>query len=200
MPSRNTPPPAAPTDAGSPRRAELLASAYAYAIEHGLADLSLRPLAAATGTSPRVLLYLFGSKDGLVREILARGRQEQLAFVHRLAAEPVEPSADRYPHVVDRLWQWASAPRRRGLIRLFFEAYTRSVAPEPGPWRGYAEQSIQDIVDVLVAAQPDVPPERAVARATQTLALLRGLLLHLLARGDRQQLGRLLRDAVRAGL
>ncbi|MFJ5843144.1 TetR/AcrR family transcriptional regulator [Streptomyces shenzhenensis] len=51
---------------------------YAYLLEHGLLGLSPRPLAAATGTSPRVLLYLFGSKDALLRELLARARRDQV--------------------------------------------------------------------------------------------------------------------------
>lgn len=66
---------------GSARRAELLALAYDYVLERGLAGPSLRPLAAATGTSPRVLLYLLDSKEGLVRELLARAREGQLALV-----------------------------------------------------------------------------------------------------------------------
>ncbi len=65
----------------SPRRKELLERAYQYALAHGLADLSLRPLAAAIGSSPRVLLFLFGSKDGLVRALLARARADELAFL-----------------------------------------------------------------------------------------------------------------------
>ena len=49
----------------SGRKAELLDRAYAYVLEHGLADMSLRPLATAIGSSPRVLLFLFESKDNL---------------------------------------------------------------------------------------------------------------------------------------
>ena len=64
MPSQHPP--------GSPRRAELLDACYGYVLTHGLAGLSLRPLAAATGTSPRVLLYLFESKENLVREEKAK--------------------------------------------------------------------------------------------------------------------------------
>ncbi len=48
------------------RREELLELAYAYILQHGLADVSLRPLAAQIGSSPRVLLYLFGNKEGLI--------------------------------------------------------------------------------------------------------------------------------------
>jgi AcrR family transcriptional regulator len=60
----------------SNRRTELLERAYQYSLEHGLADLSLRPLAATIGSSPRVLLFLFGSKEGLIRALLARARAE----------------------------------------------------------------------------------------------------------------------------
>jgi len=49
--------------APSPRQDELLELAYRYVLAHGLADMSLRPLARAIGSSPRVLLYLYGSKD-----------------------------------------------------------------------------------------------------------------------------------------
>ena len=62
----------------SARREELLERAYGYALEHGLASLSLRPLAEAIGSSPRVLLFLFGSKDGLVRALLERARADEL--------------------------------------------------------------------------------------------------------------------------
>jgi AcrR family transcriptional regulator len=181
-----------PVAGQSPRRAELLESAYGYALQHGLADLSLRPLAAATDTSPRVLLYLFGSKEGLVREILARARREQLDLVTELLAEVVPRGSDRYEHLVTRLWSWLSVPHRRGTIRLFFEAYALAVRPAPGPWRGFAEQSIQDWIEVLVAGQPGVPVRHATRRATHTLALLRGLLLHLLAGGNPRELGALL--------
>ena len=71
---------------GSARRRELLDAAYRYVLDHGLADLSLRPLAAAIGSSPRVLLFLFGSKDGLVAALLARARAEELAVLEQRAA------------------------------------------------------------------------------------------------------------------
>jgi AcrR family transcriptional regulator len=180
----------------SARRAELLVAAYAYAAEHGLTDLSLRPLAAATGTSPRVLLYLFGSKDGLVREILSRARQEQLDFVHEVDGRPPPTGAQRYPYLVDRLWDWVSAPHRRGIVRLFFEAYTRSTRSTPGPWDGFAEQSVQDLVGVLTDAQPELDRAVATRHAVHTLALLRGLLLQLLAVGGADELGEVLRQAV----
>jgi AcrR family transcriptional regulator len=56
------------------RRAELLDEAADYILSNGLADLSLRPLAVAINTSPRMLLYFFDSKERLIAEALARIR------------------------------------------------------------------------------------------------------------------------------
>ena len=82
----------ATASATSPRRRELLELAYEYVLEHGVADLSLRPLAAAIGSSPRVLLFLFGSKAELVQALLARAREDELEVL-RGVAERVAPKA-----------------------------------------------------------------------------------------------------------
>ena len=52
------------------RKRELTEAIIAYLLKHGLADLSLRPLAAKTGTSSRLLIYHFESKEGLLTEVL----------------------------------------------------------------------------------------------------------------------------------
>jgi AcrR family transcriptional regulator len=167
---------------GSPRRAELLDACYGYLLEHGLAGLSLRPLAAATGTSPRVLLYLFGSKEHLVRELLARARREQIALV----ADVLDPGTGRggFEALADMLWNLLSAPEQRTMVRLTYEAFLRSVCRDPGPWEGFAAETARDWLDLLIRAQPDTPRDVAEATATRTLALIRGLLLDLLANED----------------
>jgi AcrR family transcriptional regulator len=83
------------TDDATPsaRRAELLELAYGYAVSRGRADLSLRPLASAIGSSPRVLLYLFGSKEGLIRALLARARADELALLGRVGGEGPDGAA-----------------------------------------------------------------------------------------------------------
>src|SRR5262249_29781314 len=68
----------------SARRVELVDATYAYALENGLAGASLRPVAEAIGSSTGVLRFLFGSKDGLVRAVLARARQDELEMLERL--------------------------------------------------------------------------------------------------------------------
>src|SRR3954454_22910293 len=102
------------------RREELLEKAYGFVLEHGLSDLSLRPLAQAVGSSPRVLLYLFDSKDGLVRELLARARRDELALLGDLARGDLHETTWT-------LWTWLSAPQHRPLLVLWVEAYARSL-------------------------------------------------------------------------
>lgn len=168
----------------SGRRSELLELAYRYVLEHGLSDLSLRPLAQTVGSSPRVLLYLFGSKDGLVRALLARARSEELAMLEELRTEPTEPTVG-LAALVDRLWSWLSAEEHRPLLALWAEGYARSLVEPGGPWADFARSTVQDWLEVLSRARPTAD-DAAAARAECTLsvAVLRGALLDLLATGD----------------
>lgn len=186
----------------SPRRAELLESAYRYVLEHGLTDLSLRPLAARIGSSPRVLLFLFGSKEGLVRALLARARADELALLRRAdddaegpaggAAPPpggAAPPPEGLAACARRTWDWLSAPEHRPLLVLWVEGYARSLVEPTGPWGRFARDTVDDWLAVLAAAQPpetrDSP--EGVAQRTAALAVLRGGLLDLLATGDRER-------------
>ncbi|MBJ7004280.1 TetR/AcrR family transcriptional regulator [Streptomyces griseofuscus] len=168
----------------SPRRQELLEAAYAHALRSGLADLSLRPLAAEIKSSPRVLLYLFGSKDGLVRALLARARADELAAMRRLAAAR-DPAAGLGP-IARELWRWLSEDAHRGLLTLWVESYARSLVEPDGPWAGFASDTVEDWLALLAAGQrPEVrDTEAGLARRTLVLATLRGALLDLLATGD----------------
>ena len=162
------------------RREELLGLAYAYVRTHGITDLSLRPLAAEIGSSPRVLLFLFGSKDGLLRELLAMARADELALLGELPAEAGLPAA------TEAVWRWLSDEAHRPLLRLWLEAYARSLVDESGPWSSFAAGTVADWLAVLARAQPSSSRDSlpAVAERTAALAVLRGALLDLLATGD----------------
>ncbi|NUT22446.1 MAG: TetR/AcrR family transcriptional regulator [Hamadaea sp.] len=168
----------------SARRAELLAKLVDYSRAHGLADMSLRPLAAAVGSSPRVLLYFFTSKDQLVREVVAHSRREQVSLVQ---AELIDPATEDSvgESAVDRLWQWLTDPDNAHVERLFFESYALSLRAEPGAWEGYGAASVAEwlpqLRPVAERLMPGADPEVA---ATLLLATLRGLLLDRLATGD----------------
>src|ERR1700733_8669998 len=115
------------TDEPPSRRAELLHASYAYVLGHGLNGLSLRPLAAAIGSSPRVLLYLFGSKENLLREVLARARSGQIAQL----TSACEVEGHGLEETSSRLWTWLSAPEQRAMVRLTYEAFMLSLRHEP---------------------------------------------------------------------
>jgi AcrR family transcriptional regulator len=172
---------AQPDQAASARRTELLESAYRYSLEHGLVSMSLRPLADAVGSSPRVLLFLFGSKDGLVRALLARARQNE-----EVVLADVRDAGGTLVDVGLRLWTWLSAPDHRSLLTLWAEAYTRSLIDPAGPWAGFADETVQDWLTLLAGFQPQKRRRSAAAAAERTavLALLRGAFLDLLATGD----------------
>jgi AcrR family transcriptional regulator len=193
--------------APSARREELLQLAYQYAVAHGRADLSLRPIAAAIGSSPRVLLYLFGSKDGLIRALLAKARADELAMLARFrqAGRPGGPGAGPatgggaaaagggppaagagLAATAELTWSWLADESHRPLLRLWLDVYCRSLTDPAGPWAGFATGTVADWLDLLADAQP--PAERhteaALADRTAVLAILRGALLDLLATGD----------------
>jgi AcrR family transcriptional regulator len=175
----------------STRQAELLEAAYRYVLEHGLGDLSLRPLASAIGSSPRVLLYLFGSKDGLIRSLLARARIDELDLLARLHVEgrPRDGGGVGLIVVAEQLWSWLSAPEHRALLTLWVEAYARSLIDPRGPWAGFARSTVEDWLAVLAGAQRAHERETADGGTERTavLAVLRGALLDLLATGDLQR-------------
>lgn len=180
--------------AASPRRDELLELAYRHTLENGLSGMSLRPLAAAIGSSPRVLLFLFGSKDGLLRALLARARADELAMLARL---PNDEDRDLVETAAE-VWRWLVAPEHRDLLRLWTESYARSLVEPGGPWAGFGRETVEDWLKLLGRSQR---PRRRQTRAAQVertlvLAILRGALLDLLAT---EELGRTT-QAVELGL
>jgi AcrR family transcriptional regulator len=179
----------------SARRAQLLERCYGYVLEHGLASVSLRPLAAAVGSSPRVLLFLFGSKDELVRELLARARAEEIEL------PALGSAAGGLTGAALEVWAWLAAERHRGLLRLWVESYARSLIEPEGPWGAFARETVEDWLELLRGAQPaaERDTEAGIAQRTLVLAVLRGALLDLLATGDRERTTRAVRRALRPG-
>ncbi len=145
------------------RRAAVLAKAAGYVLEHGLAGLSLRPLAKALGTSPRMLLYDFGTKERLVHEVLAEIRSREQSLLE----------ADI--RTLEEVWRWIAAPEREPFLRLFFEIYVDALGREE------AEPLVRDWLDFL---RTSWTPQVDEATATLMVAVVRGLLLDRLATGD----------------
>lgn len=172
----------------SARKAELVALLLDHSATHGLSAMSLRPLAAAIGSSPRMLLYFFGSKEGLIREVLAASRANQMELVEQWLRD----DGPQGGQPLERLWDWLSAPAQADMERLFFESYGRSILEETGAWAGFARDSVADwlpLITRMLHDRDDVDPVERAATATLVWAALRGLLLDLLATGDRDRIG-----------
>jgi len=171
-------------------RDRLLRDVLAYAREHGLADVSLRALAAAIGTSHRMLIYHFGSKEGLLAAVVSAVEAEQRAVMIGMArGSGADPAT-----AMRRFWADLADPGKHESERLFFETVAMALRGQPGteglraglvePWLDAAEEAA-GLLEPPVSgdANPDADPVRLDARVG--MALVRGLLLDLLATGDR---------------
>ncbi|MDT3438461.1 MULTISPECIES: TetR/AcrR family transcriptional regulator [unclassified Pseudofrankia] len=162
------------------RRRELLEAAYGYVLQHGLVDLSLRPLADAIGSSTGVLRFVFGSKEGLVAALLERARADELRLM-----EVVPKDAD-LAVVAKAVWRWLADPSNVQILRLWVESYANSLIQPGGPWAGFAERTVRDWLELFEKGQhPGLARTSDGERQrSAVLAVLRGGLLDLLGTGD----------------
>ncbi len=152
----------------------LLTACTDHVLVHGLPD-RLAPLAAAAGTSERMLLYHFGTRNGLLREVLREARHRQVhAFTDLLRPRPDEP----YPDTLERAWRAMSGAEGQAYLRIFSPLH--DAAGEP-LWPGFRRIATTDWLGPLEAGMGSVGrPELA----TVVLAVIRGLLMDLDATGD----------------
>ena len=162
------------------RRAELAEAALCYVLEHGLIGLSLRPLAAAVGTSDRMLIYHFGSKETLIAEVVALANH-QLAGSLGEADSPVETTAELVQHV----WRALAVSEARGATRLYLELCVLSVG-EPQHYLAAHERIREPWLEMLRSALTElgVPSLKVAALADLILDTIDGLLLDQLVTPD----------------
>ena len=129
------------------RREELAEGALDYALRRGVADLTLRPLAAALGTSDRMLLYHFDSRDDLVLAVIVRTVDRATAAVERL------PDAPSVRSGVNRLWEAYRSEPLRGCLHVYCQAAATGLIGQE-PYRGAARDAnarwAQSLRDYLV--------------------------------------------------
>jgi AcrR family transcriptional regulator len=170
-------------DTGAGPRERLLAGAIEHVSQHGVGEISLRGLAAALGTSHRMLLYHFGSREALLIEVIRTVEEQQRAAL----AQILEEEADAPPaEIMRRMWARVADPALWPNERLFFEVYAQALQGSP-----HALPLLDGIVDAWVEplaalVAPDRPEAEARAEARLGVAVVRGLLLDLLATGDRE--------------
>jgi AcrR family transcriptional regulator len=161
----------------SQARERLLAAAVRHALDAGIADLSLRQLAAAIGTSHRMLLYHFGSREGLLVAVTQAVEEQQRAGLLESGTTPQDAR---------RSWERLSDPKLWPQERLFFELYAYALRGRPGT-EGFLDGIVESWVAPVAAGLVEAGADERTARADARLAVavVRGLLLDLLATGDR---------------
>jgi len=175
---------------------ELLDQVVGYLAEHGLGDMSLRPMAAALNTSPNRLVHHFGSKQELLAAALKRATHIQEAVRDEwLRRQPTMTQTNQ----LRRWWKWLNeSPANLALTRLGLEAATLEAthtglsgevrAEQIGVWREHIEQRL---------LLEGVPKAEVVMESSILKALFTGLIVDLMATGDRQRLTKALEVGLR---
>jgi AcrR family transcriptional regulator len=161
--------------APSQARERLLAAAVEQALHGGIVDQSLRQIAAAIGTSHRMLLYHFGSWEGLLVAICNEINEAVAGALDRW-----KDPRELFQHFTDpAAWPWE---------RLFFELYAHALFGRPGT-EGFVEAAVHRWIDGLAGELVKAGADEATARiqARLHLAVARGLLLDLLATEEREE-------------
>jgi AcrR family transcriptional regulator len=151
------------------RRQELLDAVVKECAANGIGDRSLRDVAAAVGTSHRMLLHHFGSRNEFLLAIVEEVERRQRAMLREL---PDEPAA-----AIGAMWADLRRPELRPFERLFFECYARGVQGE----QPFARM-LPGAVDAWMSEDETTDP----ALVRLGLAVMRGLLLDLVATDDRR--------------
>jgi AcrR family transcriptional regulator len=149
------------------RRQELLDAVVKECAERGIGDRSLRDVAAAVGTSHRMLLHHFGSRNELLLAIVDDVERRQRALLPQLPSEPAAAIA--------AMWADLRREELRPFERLFFECYARGAQGEQ-PF----DQMLPGAVEAWLAEAGAADP----ALVRLGLAVMRGLLLDLVGTDD----------------
>ena len=154
------------------RRRQLLDALIEEFAAGGIGDRSLRDVAAAVGTSHRMLLHHFGSREDLLVAIVEEVERRQMGLLPDLPTSPAESFA--------AMWADLRRPELRHLERLFFECYARAAQGEK-PFARMVPSAVNGwLAEVETIASG--PIDHAMARLG--LAMVRGLLLDLVATND----------------
>lgn len=154
------------------RREELLGALIDAFAEGGVGGRSLRDIAEAVGTSHRMLIHHFGSRDELLIAIVEEVERRQTRTLDHLPDDPVAAFL--------AMWADLARPDLRPFERLFYECYARGCQGEP-PFDRLVPAAVHGWL-AAVDARTGGTSDPAMARLG--LAVTRGLLLDLVATDD----------------
>jgi len=160
------------------RKVQLRGAALDYLLEHGVANASLRPMAAALGTSARILMFHFKSKEGLLQEAL-----EELHLRLQASFAAMAGSGPRRVPPLKRFWLWATRPKNYPYLRLLYEAQIVAVQ-NPAVYGRYLKKTSSEWQAISLRAMTE--SIRTGAMATLCIAVFDGLMLEFMSTGNRR--------------
>jgi AcrR family transcriptional regulator len=159
-------------------RTRLLDRVMGFAATEGVAGKSLREIAGGVDTSHRMLLYHFGSHEGLLAAIVAAMEAQQRTLMTALAQDARTPG-----ELMLRLWDRLTDPEVLPFVRLFFEVFGLVAQGVPGTEGLRTTLTEPWLADAAAVAEGlGLPPDPAGLRLG--VAVARGLLLDLAAGAD----------------
>ena len=164
-------------------RQALLKAAARHLVDHGIADQSLSDIAAGIGTSARMLIHHFGTRDALVARALEIARQWQLDE----AEQYLQPAADAVA-VLRATWSWLVDDQTLSYFRLFQQiaALERlQGADAPTNFSAHLGEDWQPLLFRVFEADPRF--DDAASFADLTIAFYRGLALDLVHEANRSR-------------
>ncbi len=169
------------------RRTALLEAAATHLVEHGVAKVSLEGIATTAGTSARMLVHHFGTRDALIAGALQIARRRQLAHAQGHFAPGPDAAV-----VLAAAWPWLVDPETRKYFRLFQQVAALETLEEreaPSELRTRLATDWKPMLRALFAADPR-HREDADALAELLLAVYRGLAIELVIGTDEADLRR----------
>jgi AcrR family transcriptional regulator len=145
-------------------------------VASGTLDLSLDQLATHVGTSKRMLIHYFGSRETLEEKAVTL-LEDRLR--ERFAPGQFPPGT-ALETVVSALWDSSTAPESRGVLLLIMDVSRRGWNGSDRARAFYAEQQ-RLWIDMLRQFLPDADA------VSELLQLFQGAILAYLVTGDREQ-------------
>ena len=163
------------------KKPALLEQIVDYLLDKPLSTVTFRGLAAALGTSSFTLVYHFGTRDELVRDIITAIATRQRGF--ETVFDPETITVESYVDGLRRTFDLTLSPRNRALQRLEFEAQMlEAVAPDHAPTRDAHEELRDRGRDALVAL--GLEPDKAALEGQLLIDTFYGIQVGLVVSGD----------------
>lgn len=163
------------------KKPALLEQIIEHLIDKPLSTLTFRGLASALGVSSFTLVYHFGTREELVRDIIDAIATRQRGF--ETVFDPETVTVDSYFAGLRQTFDLSLFPRNRALQRLEFEAQMlEAVATDRPSTLSAHEQLTSRAKDTLVALGLD--PETAELEGQLLLDTFYGIQVALVVSGD----------------